>query len=248
MPQFLEFPVKNRKDFEAIKRRYDAKSFERYPAQWNELVSSWKHRDYPLSLGIGDKNFGFFGSLREWMGLEKLLITFYDDPMLIHEMMDFVLESLTDTIHRAVEDVDIDRVDLWEDMGYKTGPLISPAMFREFMLPRYKRLTTFLRTHWIDVIFVDSDGNVNELVPLWLEGGVNGLLPLEVQAGMDPRVLMRKYGKNILLIGGIDKKALAKGKNAIEEKVMLFHPMFHLRTMPIIGSSLQHYQNRREHV
>jgi len=40
------------------------------------------------------------------------------------------------------------------------------------MLPHYKSVTEFLRKHGIDIITVDSDGNINELIPLWLEGGL----------------------------------------------------------------------------
>jgi len=67
---------------------------------------------------------------------------------------------------------------------------------------------------------VDSDGNIDELIPLWLEGGVNGFLPMEVAAGMDAVALRKKYGKNLILIGNIDKRALIKNKEAIRKEVM----------------------------
>ena len=54
----------------------------------------------------------------------------------------------------------------------KTGPLISPKLFRDFMLQPMKRVTKVLREHGIEIIMVDSDGNVDELIPLWLEAKV----------------------------------------------------------------------------
>ena len=66
---------------------------------------------------------------------------------------------------------------------------------------------------------MDSDGNVNELIPLWLEIGVNGVLPLEVAAGIDPVALRKKYGQDLLMMGSIDKRVLAKDKKAIEKEV-----------------------------
>ena len=94
-------------------------------------------------------------------------------------------------------------------------------MFREFMLPIYKKMTSLLGEYGIKYIFVDSDGDINELIPLWLEGGINGFYPLKVNAGMDPAALRKKYGKDIILLGGIDKMPLIKGdKRAIKEEVM----------------------------
>jgi len=87
------------------------------------------------------------------------------------------------------------------------------------MSPHYKKITDCLRGHGIDIITVDSDGNINELIPLWLEVGVNGFLPLEVAAGMDAVFLRKKYGKECILFGNIDKRTLTKGKKEIEREV-----------------------------
>ena len=69
-------------------------------------------------------------------------------------------------------------------------------------------------------ILVDSDGNVNELIPLWLECDINYIWPLEVAAGNDAVALRKQYGKDLILGGNIDKRALIKGKEAIREEVM----------------------------
>ena len=88
------------------------------------------------------------------------------------------------------------------------------------MVPRYKKITDFLHSHGIDILHADSDGNVNELIPIWLEVGINFPWPLEVAAGMDAVALRKKYGKNIILSGNIDKRVFIKGKEAIREEVM----------------------------
>ena len=71
----------------------------------------------------------------------------------------------------------------------------------------------------IDVIMVDSDGNIDQLLPLGLEGGVNGFWPLECAAGMDAVALRQKYGNNATLAGNMDKRALLKDKTAIRQEV-----------------------------
>ena len=88
------------------------------------------------------------------------------------------------------------------------------------MLPRYRQITDFLHSHGIDILHADSDGNIDELIPLWLEVGVNFPWPLEVAAGMDAVALRKKYGKDIILGGNIDKRVFIRGKEAIKQEVM----------------------------
>jgi uroporphyrinogen decarboxylase len=88
------------------------------------------------------------------------------------------------------------------------------------MVPQYRRITDLLHRHGISAILVDCDGNHDELIPLWLDGGINGVFPLEVAAGEDPVALSRRYGKDLLLVGGIDKRALAKDLREIEREVL----------------------------
>ena len=216
MPMYLDHPVKDREAWKKYKKRLDPDIPKRWPDDWEGYVQKMNSRDFPVVLGVGS----FFGFLREWMGLEDLLYTFHDDPKLIEEMMDTLLELELEVINRTVKDIKIDQASFWEDMCYKTGPLISPAMFRKFMMPRYSQITDLLHKNGIDIIFVDSDGNVNELVPLWLECGINYIWPLEVAAGNDAVALRKEYGQDLILGGNIDKRALIKGKDAIKEEVM----------------------------
>jgi uroporphyrinogen decarboxylase len=216
MPMYLDHPVKDWATWKEYKRRLDPNTTERWPADWGDYVERMNKRDFPVCLEVGS----FFGFLREWMGLEKLLYTFYDDPVLIEDMMDAVLNLEIEIIKRTVKDIAVDWVIFWEDMAYKTGPLISPDMFRKFMMARYRQVTDLLHKNGIDIIFVDSDGNLNKLIPLWLECGINGFWPLEVAAGNDAVALKKEYGKDIILGGNIDKRVLLKGRAAIREEVI----------------------------
>ena len=216
MPKYLEHPVKDRATWKEYKKRLDPYTAERWPEDWYGFVDKVNGEDTPTLLMLE----GFFGILREWMGVEKLLYTFYDDPNLVEDMMDQMLYMMMGLARRAVRDLRIDCIRFWEDMAYKTGPLISPAMFRKYMVPRYRVVTDFLRSNGIDVLHVDCDGKIDELIPLWLEVGINFHWPLEVAAGMDAVALRKKYGKQLILSSNIDKRALLKGKDAIREEVM----------------------------
>ena len=166
-----------------------------------------------------------FGWLRNWMGLEGIALALYDDPAWVREMMSFMAGFCCRCGERALREVDLDYVLLWEDMAGKNGPLISPAAFREFMLGPCRQLTGFVRDHGVDLIFVDSDGMVDPLIPLWLEGGVNGLYPLERAAGMDAAAVRGRHGPALRLMGGIDKRALALGGRAVEAELVHVAPL-----------------------
>ena len=216
IPKFVEFPVKDRQSFAEMKKRYRPDSPSRYPAYWEDYKRSVRNRDYPLGIHCGS----LFGWPRNMMGLENIAVAFYDDPALIEEMMEFLTEFIINAIRRALEEIgDIEYAIFWEDMAYRGGSLISPTLFKKYMVPRYKRITELVRSNGIDVILVDCDGNHDELTPLWLEGGLNGVFPLEVQAGEDPVRLRKEYGKDLLMVGGINKMVLDKDRKDIDREL-----------------------------
>jgi uroporphyrinogen decarboxylase len=222
--QFLEYPIKGRRDWRAFRDRHlDPYAPGRYPgdAAWQALVEGWQDRDHVITLDGGS----FYGFLRDWVGVENLSVMFYDDPGLIHEMTDYLAGFTIEVLHRALDEVEIDFAMFWEDMCYKTGPLISPAMFRAFLLPGYKRVTSFLVEHGVELSWVDCDGNIESLIPLWVEGGVCGFYPLEVAAGMDAARLRRQYGRQIVMWGNVDKRALARGRAAIDAEMARLAPV-----------------------
>jgi uroporphyrinogen decarboxylase len=217
MPLFLEFPVKNRRDFKKIKDKFDPDHKGRIPDNFNQLIEDYRDRDYVLQIG-GTLFSGFFSILREMMGLENTVLCFYDDPRLIVEMMEFFTDYYIRLNTKVASKVEVDYFYIWEDMSYKNGPLISPDHFRQFILPYYKKFTSAMRKMGAKNFFVDTDGNFEVLIPLFMEGGVNGLLPFEVQASMDIEKSRKQYPE-LIIMGGIDKTALAKGKKEIMEEV-----------------------------
>jgi uroporphyrinogen decarboxylase len=114
-------------------------------------------------------------------------------------------------------------IHLWEDMCGKQGPLISPAHWREFMAPHYRRIRAFADAHGIPVVSVDTDGQPDLIVPPMLEAGVNLLFPMESAAGADVNVFRKKY-PGLALMGGFDKRALALGPAAIDAELERIRP------------------------
>jgi uroporphyrinogen decarboxylase len=225
MPQFLEFPVRTREDFEALQPRLRLNFDQRFPKDWAGWCEAWRFRSAPLQMNA-DRQGGFFGPLRNLMGLENLLFAYFDDPALVERMIENRTELMLAILGRILKDTTIDWFCFWEDMCYNHGPLLSPALFRKHMVPAYRKVTDFLRANGVDAIFVDSDGNVAELLPLWIEAGVNGVYPLEVQSGMDVVKLRAEYGRDLLMIGGVNKRVLTQGPAEIDREIRRVSAIF----------------------
>lgn len=154
------------------------------------------------------------------MGVGRLSVMSYDDPRLVREICEHIGDFVCALILPILQDIQLDFAFIWEDMGAKGGPLCSPCTYRQFCLPPLKRVTELLRRHGVNAIIVDSDGNNEVLIPLWLEAGVNGLRPFESAAGSDPVRTRREYGKALIIQGGIDKRPLARAAADIEREVL----------------------------
>lgn len=224
MPITIEGPVKDRYTWDSVKERLAGNIQARLPANFGGMCEEAKLSNLPVY--TGDLPAGFFGALREITGLENLMYMFYDDPDLISEILDTLCDLWINVYSEIQKQIELDYVFIWEDMCSKSGPLISPALFREFMLPRYKRLTQSLRKNAGDVnekdnmplFMVDSDGDERPLVPLWIEGGVDIIFPWETQFGLDIVKVRQDYPR-IGMMGGLNKHVLEFSRGDIDKEL-----------------------------
>ena len=226
MDQYLSFPVTDTASFRELKKRYVASLPERYPADWqSKLAAGWKNREHVLVLGENCSTLGFYWLAREWMGTEGVSYAWYDEPMLMHEMMEFIADYTIEISKPILAETDVDYVMLNEDMSMKNGPLLSPDTYKEFIYPHMRRLVDFFKQNGVKYMFVDSDGNPDLLVPLLLDAGVDGLWPLEHVSEADPNVFRKKYGKQLRLTGGVDKMRIAQGRKEIDRHLTELCPL-----------------------
>ena len=218
MDQFLSFPVESRQDWTAIIRRYHSRSPARYPEWWDDVKRCLAGRDYPLA-ATGNGCFGFYSFLRRLMGTERACTIFYDDPALAEDILEFLTDYLMQCLQKALSEIQIDYFNYFEDFAYVAGPLIGPNIFRQYLLPRYRRINNFLHTHGVKHIWLDSDGNTEVLIPLFIEAGITVHWPFERASNMDPLKIRKLYGHDLALAGGIDKRALAVSKQAIDDEL-----------------------------
>lgn len=226
MDQYLSWAVKDHDDFGKLKRRFVAALDERYPADWKEnLLPGWKNRDYPLVLGSNCSADGFYWRAREWMGTENVSYAWYNQPDLMHDMMEFYADFTMAVAKPILEATTVEYFNLNEDFAMKTGPLLSPNTFRTFIFPHLKRLVEFFKSHGARYVTLDSDGNPEALIPLLMDAGIDCIWPLERASDMEPMRIRKKFGKSLRLMGGVDKRELAKGKAAIEAHLRSLIPI-----------------------
>lgn len=212
----IESPVKTRADYERIrKERLQPNLNERLPKDWPQVRDKLRQRSFPLLYG---GNQGFFNTPRRLLGIERLMLMLYDDPQLVKAIINDTADMLIALYDPILSELGGDCAMISEDMCFNKGCLVSPAMFQEFMLPAYRKLTGFYRDHGIETILVDSDGDVMDLIPLLIKGGVTGLYPFEVTGKCDIVEVRRAYPR-FQILGGIDKKKIAAGKEAIDEEL-----------------------------
>jgi hypothetical protein len=175
LERFISGPVSSLEDWEKLKERLQPNTPGRFPDDWKELVTEYQQRDYPLVLGGGQ---GFYGSIRYLLGEVEALTGLIKKPSLIHAINDHLCDLWIAISDRVIKDVKPDMFLIWEDMCYKNGSLISPAMVEEFMVPYYKRLCGFLKDNGVDIIHVDTDGDATEIIGPLMEAGMTGTFPL----------------------------------------------------------------------
>lgn len=257
MDEYISFPVTTPADFQALKKRYRASSAVRYPAYWEEFrLPAWRLRQHPLILGRNCSTLGYYWRAREWMGTENLSYAWYDEPAMMHEMMEFITDFTIETARPILASgVNPDYIFINEDLSMKNGPLLSPATYREFILPEMKRLVAFFKANGVRWVVVDTDGNCELVIPDFMEAGVDGIWPLERASDMDPLAIRKRFGRDLRLWGGVDKRELAKDFNAIDTHLRTLQPLIadggfiptvdHLVPPDVSLANFEHYMRRK---
>lgn len=214
IPLPLDFPVKTMDDWIPLKKNFEYRP-SRLGAGFAEQARAAMDAGRLSVMNIP----GGFDLPRQLMGEENACLAFYDEPELIHD----ILATAGDLCERLLEEttraVPVDWLSVHEDMAGKSGPLIGPSQIEEFLKPYYRRCWDVVAARGGRIFSQDSDGNMNAVIDAFLDCGVNMMHPLEPAAGMDIVQLRAKYGSRLGMLGGIDKHALRKGREAIDAEL-----------------------------
>ncbi len=217
--------VQSAEDWECLKKRVqqeldDYCTEENLRQVYGVYAQGNKDGDFSVRFRIS----GFFWTSRELLGVEEQLIAFYEEPELLHEINIFILNTYLQYLDRIFDVIKPEVILLEEDLSGSNGPMISPAMFDEFVGAYYKKLFPMLKQKGVKNIFVDTDGDFQALIPNFIAAGVDGFLPMDVNAGMDIVEVRKKYPA-LKFIGAYNKLAITQGKAAIDKEFERIMPV-----------------------
>lgn len=212
--QYLEFPVKNRADFKEMQKRFDPHTPERtvsldanrppVPGKtWRDSVEVYNRAEVPVIAYVPC----MYWRARDWCGFEGLSMMLYDQPGLVHEMFEFWTWFLIELLDEPLSRIKVDEIILSEDMAFKGRSMLSPAMIKEFMVPRYQQLYEFFKSKSIEAVVMDCDGYTGQILDAMYPDVLDGIQPVEIAAGNDPEEMLTAY-PDIFIHGGIDKREL----------------------------------------
>lgn len=183
-------------------------------------------RDYWYGFDVGS----LYGQIRNATGMAGSCYLQADDKELFEEIIDTVGEMTYKLVKYVCEaGARFDFAHFWEDICFRSGPIINPDVFAARVGPHYKRITDSLREHGVDIVSLDCDGMIDHLLPTWLENGVNTMFPIEVgvwDGSIGP--WRERYGRGVLGVGGMNKHVLTKDTAAVDAEVERLKPLVDL--------------------
>ena len=186
------------------RRAFDP-SPDRFGEEWEETVERLRDRDHVLGIWASR---GFFQALGvgNWATLEQVMDGVIDHPRKVRNRLAMYGDFCARMLERALQEVDVEFIFISEPISDNKGPLISPAMFEDFMIPVYEKLVSVARAGGCEQILVSTYGNTARLLPGMIEAGVTILWVSEAAEvpEIDYRSLRRRYGPELGLIGGTD--------------------------------------------
>ncbi len=223
IPQHIkEALLPDRKSWRQFKRFLDPDDPRRRSTDWEAQAEQLNAREN-LTVFLGGSLFGW---PRDWMGLETISYLSYDDPALYEEIIEYLTEYFIRLHGPMLDRTRPDLAYLFEDCCGRSGPLFSPRTYEKFYAKYYRRLTDFYHTHGVQFIMLDSDGDVEQLIPHWLDSGIDIIFPIEVGTWRaDPVTLRKKFGKRLRMFGGVDKHVIPAGEKAIRDHLAPLRPL-----------------------
>jgi len=180
--------------------------FERYPwpslddVLYDHIVRAGEL--LPRGMGLTSGTWGIFETTRQLMGFEGFCFALADDLGLARAVLDRVGEFLLEVFKRAAELPKVGALWLADDLAHRSGPFVSPTVYREWLFPWFRKYGEVAASHGLPLIY-HCDGDIWEFMPDLADAGITALQPIEPQA-MDIAAVKRDWGGAFALIGNID--------------------------------------------
>jgi uroporphyrinogen decarboxylase len=214
--EYASFPLAN------AQSRAEVETWAKLPKSeyfdWSRLVEKIKSVNSRVRHHIRVDIGGIFETAWGLYGLDRFLMALHDAPEVPCAIMDCYTDLMIENVHRmmAAGDGLVDMVYTYDDVAIQNGLLMSPAMWRKYILPRHQRLNKAIKTYNVKILY-HSCGAIYPLIrPLIEEMGIDVLNPLQPRARwMDMPTIKREFGREIGFHGGVDlQKTLPLGTQA----------------------------------
>ncbi len=203
-------PVKTMDDWRRVRHLFEF-SPARLAGDWEAVARAHLAAGRATVVSIP----GGFDLPRQLMGEEALCLAYYEQPELVHAILDTVGDTARRVLETVSRVVTVDILSVHEDMAGKSGPLAGPRQVAEFIGPYYRRVWGMLAERGARLFDQDSDGDMNAVIPAFLDAGVNCMHPMEPAANMDIVQIRRRYGTRLAFRGGLDKHVLRRSQAEI---------------------------------
>ena len=210
----LDYPVTNMDTWLRVKPWYTY-SEQRFAPGWADAARRARDEGALIVVGIP----GGFDEPRQLLGEAAACMAAYDQPELMRDILDTIGETTERVLDRVSSEVQVDQLSVHEDMAGKSGSLVGPKQIEAFIKPYYRRVWGMLSARGAQIFQQDSDGNMNAVIPAFLDCGLTCMYPMEPAAGMDVVALRKGYGERLAMLGGIDKHVLRQDKAAIRREL-----------------------------
>ena len=144
----------------------------------------------------------FYERLWSLRGMENILCDFFQNPRPVHRLMDALCDFYVGIIRRAGKELGVHSVYTTDDIGMQTGPMFSPAIFREFFKARYRRMIEAAHEHHMH-FWLHTCGDVRLFLDDLIEIGVDVIHPIQKYT-MDEREVAARFGGRICFWAGMD--------------------------------------------
>jgi uroporphyrinogen decarboxylase len=178
----------------------------------DRLLHYRENTDYAIALRLPS----VFVHVTQYLrGFEDWFLDLAADKKLAGTLFDAVTERNTVMAEEMLK-VGGDLVDVVctsDDMGFQTGPMVSPELYRELFKPRHKKFFDMVKKNTSAFVHFHCCGSIYKLLDDLIELGVDVIHPVQVAAkDMDSSVLAPEFGDRLSFWGGVDtQRVLPKG-------------------------------------
>ena len=186
---------------------------------WEKLVkksiedSGIDRKHTALSLSL---HFGYFQLLMSFMGFEDGLLSFYEEPELVHELLEYLSEFYIEVCDKVIDLFKPEILSIADDTAAWSGSFISDEMYREFLVPHHAKYVRRGLDRGITVA-MHNCGKCESLIDLFVEMGFTVWDP--AQTCNDLKAIKARHGNKLVIAGGWDARGRLLEPDITDEEI-----------------------------